>query len=193
MSGPAHPTHELQRGDVPYEAPFIRSASPNDSLTTAYGPDETNLSDVELSDDAFSKKVLAGLRIHEKREEEEYAETRPLLMPRPRRGAVTNTLGEERGRIMHQTFVTVMTNSTRYKVMHEQVMRSLRWHVRLLEEEEVLETALQRRMRAIQETQSLTGDIDIIMESMMEVQSKPPENSDGMNLDEPSRGGQRQG
>jgi hypothetical protein len=106
MSGP---THELQRGDVPYEAPFIRSASPNDSLTTAYGPDETNLSDVELSDDTFSKKVLAGLRIHEKREEEEYAETRPLLMPRPRRGAATNsysTLGEERGKVMHQ-FVTV--------------------------------------------------------------------------------------
>jgi IS5 family transposase len=114
MSGPAHPTHELQRGDVPYEAPFIRSASPNDSLTTAYGPDETNLSDLELSDDAFSKKVLAGLRVHEKREEEEYAETRPLLMPRPRRGAATNscsTSGEERGGIMHQTFVTVMTNS----------------------------------------------------------------------------------
>jgi hypothetical protein len=77
--------------------------------------------------------------------------------------------------------------------MHEQVMRSLRWHVRLLEEEEVLETALQRRIRAIQETQSLTSDVDIIMESMMEVQRKPPENSDGMNLDQPSWGGQRQG
>jgi IS5 family transposase len=100
MSAAVHPTHELHRGDVPYEAPFVRSASPNDSLTTAYGADETNLSDVELSDDAFSKKVLAGLRIHEKREEEEYAETRPLVMPRPRRGAATNSAnaqGEERG------------------------------------------------------------------------------------------------
>jgi IS5 family transposase len=104
MSGAAHPTHELHRGDVPYEGPFVRSASPNDSLTTAYGADETNLLDVELSDDAFSKKVLAGLRIHEKREEEEYAETRPLVMPRPRRGAAINTvsaLGEERGGIIY--------------------------------------------------------------------------------------------
>lgn len=99
MSGTANPTHEVHRGDVPYQAPFTRSASPNDSLTTAYGADETNLSDTELSEDAFSNKVLAGLRIYEKREEEERAEARPLIMPRARRGATTSASAptEEKG------------------------------------------------------------------------------------------------
>jgi hypothetical protein len=82
MSGTANPTHEVHRGDVPYQAPFTRSTSPNDSLTTAYGADETSVSDAELSEDAFSNKVLAGLRIHEKREEEERSEARPLRLPR---------------------------------------------------------------------------------------------------------------
>jgi IS5 family transposase len=99
MSGTANPTHEVHRGDVPYQAPFTRSTSPNDSLTTAYGADETSLSDAELSEDAFSNKVLAGLRIHEKREEEERAEARPLIMPRARRGATTTVSAqtEEKG------------------------------------------------------------------------------------------------
>ncbi|KAI9443639.1 hypothetical protein H4582DRAFT_1777799, partial [Lactarius indigo] len=153
MSGTAHPTHELHRGDVPYEAPFVRSASPNDSLTTAYGADETNLSDVELSEDSFSTKVLGELRIHEKREEEERAETRPLIMPRPRRGAACN--GDE-------------------KAMFDQVMRSLRWHVEQLEDQDTIETALQRRTKAVSETGQSGSEIDMIMENMMEPQGMPP-------------------
>ena len=99
MSGTANPTHEVHRGDIPYQAPFTRSASPNDSLTTVYGADETNLSDAELSEEAFSNKVLAGLHIHEKRAEEERAEARPLIMPRARRGVTTNVSAqiEEKG------------------------------------------------------------------------------------------------
>jgi hypothetical protein len=89
---------------------------------------------------------------------------------------------------MHQRGMTTITDSTWYQVMHDQVMRSLRWHVRLLEEEEAIETALQRRIRAVQETQSSTSEVDMIMESMMEPRGKPPARSDGMNLDESSRG-----
>ncbi|KAI9452779.1 hypothetical protein BJY52DRAFT_1402283 [Lactarius psammicola] len=163
MSGAAHPTHELHRGDIPYEAPFVRSASPNDSLTTAYGADETSLSDTELSEDSFSTKVLGELRIHEKREEEERAETRPLIMPRPRRGAAFN--GDE-------------------KAMFDQVMRSLRWHVEQLEDQDSIETSVQRRTKAIPETESSASEIDVIMENMMEPQGRPPWSSNGMNVDE---------
>ena len=99
MSGATNSTHEVHRGDIPYQAPFARSASSDDSLITAYGADETTLSDTELSEDAFSNKVLADLRICEKREEEERAEARPLIMPRPRRGTTTtvNAPTEEKG------------------------------------------------------------------------------------------------
>ncbi|KAH9057505.1 hypothetical protein EDB87DRAFT_1565158 [Lactarius vividus] len=164
MSGGAHPIHELHRGDVPYEAPFVRSASPNDSLTTAYGADETSLSDVELSEDLFSTKVLGQLRIHEKREEEERAETRPVIMPRPR-------------------LTTIITDLATYKVMFEQVMRSLRWHVEQLEDQDTIETALQRRTKAVPETGQSASEIDMIMENMMGPQGRPPSNSNGINVD----------
>ena len=99
MSGAANPTHEVHSGDIPYQTPFTGSASSDDSLITAYGVDETTLSDTELSEGAFSNKVLADLRICEKREEEERAEARPLIMPRPRRGTTTtvNAQAEEKG------------------------------------------------------------------------------------------------
>jgi hypothetical protein len=186
MSGAAHPTHELHRGDIPYEAPFVRSASPNDSLTTAYGADETSLSDVELSEDSFSTKVLGELRIHEKREEEERAETRPLMMPRPRRGSASN--GDEKGvdnpprpyAISHDS-----TDLAMYEAMFDQVMRSLRWHVEQIEDQDgmietKIETALQRR--TVPEAEPSTSEIDMMMEKMMEPQGRPPSNA--MTVDE---------
>jgi len=97
MSSAANPTHEVHRGDIPYQAPFARSASPNDSLTTTYEADDTNLSDAELSDDAFSIKVLNNLRIYEKRDEEERAEARPLIMPRLRRGSTSGQTEPDEG------------------------------------------------------------------------------------------------
>jgi hypothetical protein len=169
MSGATNPTHEVHRGDVPYQAPFTRSTSPNDSLTTAYGADETSLSDAELSEDAFSNKVLAGLRIHEKREEEERAEARPLIMPRARRGATTTVSAqtEEKGG-------TIPSDSTSdklkrlYVAMFDQVMRSLRWHIEELEEEDTVESVLQRRIKGVVETQPSASEMDVIMESLME-------------------------
>ncbi|KAH9954965.1 hypothetical protein BC827DRAFT_915910 [Russula dissimulans] len=144
MSSAANQTHEVHRGDIPYQAPFARSASPNDSLTTAYEADDTNVSDAELSDDAFSNKVLDSLRIYKKREEEERAEVRPLIMPRPRHGSGQTEPDEG--------------------AMHFQVMRSLNWHVAELESEETIEAALQRQLKGVVETQPC---VDAIMESVM--------------------------
>ncbi|KAI0260656.1 hypothetical protein BC834DRAFT_808164, partial [Gloeopeniophorella convolvens] len=136
----------LHRGDIPYESPLLRSPSPNDSLTTAYNQDDTNGSDLELSDDTFSTKVITNLRIHEKHEEEERAEARPLLMPRPRRGTGSS--------VDEKTF--------------EQVMRSLRWHVEQVEEQEMIEASLRHRSRPmLEEHQPSATDLNAIMESMM--------------------------
>lgn len=95
MSGVGFPVHEMHGGDIPYESPLLRSPSSNDSLTTAYAQDETNGSDLELSDDTFATKVATELRIHDQREEEERAEARPLLIPRPRRGTANGV--DEKG------------------------------------------------------------------------------------------------
>lgn len=172
MSGAANPTHEVHRGDIPYQAPFARSASPNDSLTTAYGADETNLSDKDLSEDSFSDKVLAGLHIYEKREEEERAEVRPLIMPRMRRATVNGQM-EEKGEATHCGYVTrAMTDLTLNEAMFDQVMRSLRWHVEAVEEEDTIESMLQRRIKAVMETQTSASETVIIMESMMDGTAK---------------------
>jgi hypothetical protein len=163
MSSAANQTHEVHRGDIPYQAPFARSASPNDSLTTAYEADDTNVSDAELSDDAFSNKVLDSLRIYKKREEEERAEVRPLIMPRPRHGS-GQTEPDEGGWTVLFRAKRSMANSMSYQAMHFQVMRSLNWHVAELESEETIEAALQRQLKGVVETQPC---VDAIMESVM--------------------------
>jgi hypothetical protein len=176
MSGAANPTHEVHRGDVPYQAPFTRSTSPNDSLTTAYGADETSLSDAELSEDAFSNKVITGLRIHEKREEEERAEARPLIMPRARRGATTTVSAqteEKGGTIPCDNTSGKLTPQPLHEAMFDQVMRSLRWHIEELEEEDTVESVLQRRIKGVVETQPSASEMDFIMESLMEPSCGP--------------------
>ncbi|KAI0038605.1 hypothetical protein FA95DRAFT_1567661, partial [Auriscalpium vulgare] len=65
--------------------PVLRSASPSESLNTEYGPDETTASDTELSPEGFALKVESQLRIHDKRDVELLADTRPLIMPKPKK------------------------------------------------------------------------------------------------------------
>ena len=69
------------------------------------------------------------------------------------------------------------------KAMFDQVMRSLRWHIEQLEDQETIETALQRRTEAISETEGSAGEIDMIMEGMMEAQGRPHWSSNGINVD----------
>jgi len=52
--------------------------------------------------------------------------------------------------------------------MFDQVMRSLRWHIEELEEEDTVESVLQRRIKGVVETQPSAGEMDLIMESLME-------------------------
>jgi len=66
--------------------------------------------------------------------------------------------------------------------MFDQVMRSLRWHIEQLEDQETIETALQKRTEAISETEGSAGEIDMIMEGMMEPQGTRW-SSNGMNVD----------
>ncbi len=77
--------------------------------------------------------------------------------------------------------MSAITDLAVYKAMFDQVMRTLRWHVEQLEDQDSIETALQRRTKAVPETEPSAGEIDMIMENMMEPQGRPP---NGMNVDE---------
>lgn len=62
-----------------YADPVLRPASPASSLGTAYGPDETSLSDSELTSISFVRKCLEQLELHLPRKDEVEAEQDPLI------------------------------------------------------------------------------------------------------------------
>lgn len=61
---------QIHSGDPAYASPVIRPPSPASSVGTAYGPDETSLSDSELAQDTFERKWTANLRLNEPKDEE---------------------------------------------------------------------------------------------------------------------------
>ncbi|KAI0059454.1 hypothetical protein BV25DRAFT_1901587 [Artomyces pyxidatus] len=140
MPAGAQPTHHVHPGDLPYSTPVLRSASPSESVTTDYGPDQTTPADAALSPEEFERKIESQLRLNFQRDAELRAEAQPLIMPRKP--------GEE-------------------KLMFEHVMRSLRWHTQQLEENEIIETAILRSSQVEHGAQTSTSDVDEIMQSMM--------------------------
>ena len=63
-----------------YADPVLRPASPASSLGSAYTPDQTSLSDSELSDTAFERKCLEQLALDQPSAEEVEADRDPLVM-----------------------------------------------------------------------------------------------------------------
>ncbi|KAA1475564.1 hypothetical protein DENSPDRAFT_805940 [Dentipellis sp. KUC8613] len=160
-------THFAHPGDLPYAPPVLRAASPSGSINTEYGPDETSLSDMELSPGEFEGKIEAALRLHEQRDQEVVAVAKPVLIPKPK------TAAEEK-----QTF--------------EQVMRCLRWHVQQLEENQIVENMMLRGSQAGLVAQPSSDDVGVIMASMMGSGGVPSKTSGGggigtsaMHVDEP--------
>ena len=74
-----------------YAPPVLRAPSPASSVGTAYAEDQTSLSDSELSQAAFEKKWEERLELGLRRQEEELANSSPLI-PRPLVGSI-----EEKG------------------------------------------------------------------------------------------------
>jgi hypothetical protein len=63
-----------------YADPVLRPASPASSLGSTHTPDQTSLSDSELSDSAFEKKCLEQLALDQPTPEEIRADREPLVM-----------------------------------------------------------------------------------------------------------------
>lgn len=84
MAQPNQHTQHVHPGDLPYATPVLRTASPSGSINTEYGPDETSISDQDLSPEEFDRKVQKQLGLHEQREQEFRAQASPLLWPKPR-------------------------------------------------------------------------------------------------------------
>jgi hypothetical protein len=74
-------TQQIHTGDPAYASPVIRPPSPASSVGTAYGPDETSLSDSGLTQDAFERKWIANLRLDEPKDEEVHNLKDVLIIP----------------------------------------------------------------------------------------------------------------
>ena len=94
--------HHVHPGDLPYATPVLRAASPSGSINTEYGPDETSQSDLDLSPEEFEEKVAMSLGLHEQREHEISAESKSLLLPKPKSAA------EEKCRPVHASMIRIL-------------------------------------------------------------------------------------
>ncbi|EGN98575.1 hypothetical protein SERLA73DRAFT_110133 [Serpula lacrymans var. lacrymans S7.3] len=132
---------QIHTGDPAYASPVIRAPSPASSVGTAYGPDETSLSDMELSQDAFEKKCLEALKLDWQKEEEIRADRTPLIQ-KPK------TQAEE-------------------IILYENIVRNLRRRVQQLEDDELFEQTLLRGSQVALEQQPSSNDMDALMKSLM--------------------------
>jgi hypothetical protein len=73
-------TQQIHAGDPAYASPVIRPPSPASSVGTAYGPDDTSLSDSGLSQDVFEQKWIANLRLDEPKHDEIHNLKDPLII-----------------------------------------------------------------------------------------------------------------
>ena len=76
----------MNTGNIEY-APPVRASSPTSSVGTTYTEDQTSLSDFELSQAAFEKKWEERLELGFSRQEEEIANSSPLIS-RPTVGSI---------------------------------------------------------------------------------------------------------
>ncbi|KAH7925583.1 hypothetical protein BV22DRAFT_1064640 [Leucogyrophana mollusca] len=128
-------------GDPAYGSPVIRPPSPASSIGTAYPADDTSLSDVELSQDAFDRKWTAKLRLDWPKDEELRKDDSPLISP-PR-------------------------NPAEEKLMYESILRGFRLRVQQLEEDAIFQRTLMRGSQVGLKQRPSSDNIDTLMQSMM--------------------------
>ncbi|KAH7885404.1 hypothetical protein F5I97DRAFT_2074469 [Phlebopus sp. FC_14] len=145
----------IHTADPAYASPVIRAPSPASSVGTAYGPDETSLSDAELSQEEFERKCAAKLKLDAPKVEEE-KKSHPILIDPP-------------------------PNPAEEKVVFEAILRGLRNRVQQLEEEELFQKMLLRGSQAGLEQPS-EEKLDALMRNLMEIST---DNNDRHTSDGP--------
>lgn len=109
-------TQQIHAGDPAYASPVIRPPSPASSLGTAYGPDDTSLSDSGLSQDVFEQKWIANLGLDEPKHDEVHNSKDPLII--------------------------YPSDPQEQKLLFEEILRGFRQRVQQLEEDEIFQQAV---------------------------------------------------
>ncbi|KAG1742339.1 uncharacterized protein EDB91DRAFT_1247730 [Suillus paluster] len=134
-------TQQIHAGDPAYASPVIRPPSPASSVGTAYGPDETSLSDSGLTQDAFERKWIAHLRLDEPKHEEVHNLNEVLIIP--------------------------PSDPREQKLLFEAILRGFRQRVQQLEEDEIFQQTVINGSQIGMEQLPSADNVDTLIQNMM--------------------------
>ncbi|KAG0703785.1 hypothetical protein DFH29DRAFT_915074 [Suillus ampliporus] len=134
-------TQQIHAGDPAYASPVIRPPSPASSVGTAYGPDETSLSDSGMCQDAFERKWIASLRLDEPKHEEVHNLKDVLIIP--------------------------PSDPREQKLLFEDILHGFRQRVQQLEEDEIFQHTATNGSQIGKEQLPSADNVDTLIQNMM--------------------------
>lgn len=134
-------TQQIHAGDPAYASPVIRPPSPTSSVGTAYGPDDTSLSDSGLSQDVFEQKWIANLKLDEPKHDEVHNLKDPLI--------------------------TCPSDPQEQKLLFEEILRGFRQRVQQLEEDEIFQQAVINGSQIGKEQLPSADNVENLIKNMM--------------------------
>ncbi|KAG1852001.1 hypothetical protein C8R48DRAFT_676256 [Suillus tomentosus] len=134
-------TQQIHAGDPAYASPVIRPPSPASSVGTAYGPDDTSLSDSGLNQDVFERKWIANLRLDEPKHDEVHNLKDPLII--------------------------CPSDPQEQKLLFEEILRGFRQRVQQLEEDEIFQQAVINGSQIGKEQLPSADNVENLIQNMM--------------------------
>ena len=157
------PQVEMQTVDPTYAPALVPAPSPTSSIGSRLPDDETDPDDAKLTQEEFDAKCWKALKIDEPTTEEMYAMRRPIYH------AGHKVDPEQAGRFAEPLAWSTsdLVSRSTAKVVPI-IMQNLRTHMKKLQDNELFEQAILKGSQVGQDSLTPTGDIDSIMQSMLE-------------------------
>lgn len=157
------PQVEMQTVDPTYASALVSAPSPTSSIGSRLPDDETDLDDAALTQTEFDAKCWAALRIDEPTAEETSAMRRPVYH------AVHRIDPKQAGRSVAQVDCNAsertLASSEKFVPIFKENFRA---EIKRLQDNELFEQAILRGSQVGRDNLTPTGDIDTIMQSMLE-------------------------
>jgi hypothetical protein len=157
------PQAEMQTIDPTYASALVSAPSPTSSIGSRLPDDETDPDDARLTQEEFDAKCWKTLRIDEPTAEETSAMRRPLYHASHRMHP------EQAGRSVQLITWDASDLGLDYTAgFVPSFMQNLRTEIKKLQDNELFEQTILQGTQVGQDSLTPTGDIDAIMQSMLE-------------------------
>ena len=154
---------EMQTIDPTYASALVSAPSPTSSIGSRLPDDETDPDDARLTQEEFDAKCWKTLRIDEPTTEETSAMRRPVYHAGHRIDP------EQAGRSLELIIWNVSDLGLDYAAKFVPIfMQNLRMEIKTLQDNELFEQTIIKGTQVGRDSLTPTGDIDAIMQSMLE-------------------------